>query len=80
MTHTRPAMPCLSESYVVQSAKKQANTDFWDVTALDYMSKFDADVVEWYNSLAFPLSLRDFRASLCKYLGVTEGSARLSAK
>lgn len=58
--------------YVVQSAKKQANTDFWDVTALDYMSKFDADVVEWYNSLAFPLSLRDFRASLCKYLGVTE--------
>lgn len=58
--------------YVVQSAKKQANTDFWDVTALDYMSKFDADVEEWYNSLAFPLSLRDFRASLCKYLGVTE--------
>lgn len=58
--------------YVVQSAKKQANTDFWDVTALDYMSKFDANVVEWYNSLAFPLSLRDFRASLCKYLGVTE--------
>ena len=58
--------------YVVQSAKKQANTDFWDVTALDYMSKFDADVVEWYNSLAFPLSLRNFRASLCKYLGVTE--------
>ena len=58
--------------YVVQSAKKQANTDFWDVTALDYMSKFDANVVEWYDSLAFPLSLRDFRASLCKYLGVTE--------
>lgn len=58
--------------YVVQSAKKQANTDFWDVTALDYMSKFDANVVEWYNSLAFPLSLRDFRASLCKYPGVTE--------
>ena len=24
--------------YVVQSAKKQANTDFWDVVALDYMS------------------------------------------
>ncbi len=39
---------------------------------MDYMSKFDADVVEWYNSMAFPLSLRDFRASLCKYLGVTE--------
>lgn len=56
----------------MQSAKKQANTDFWDVTALDYMSKFDANVVEWYDSLAFPLSLRDFRASLCKYLGVTE--------
>lgn len=26
--------------YVVQSAKKQANTDFWDVTALDYIHTF----------------------------------------
>lgn len=58
--------------YVVQSAKKQANTDFWDVVALDYMSKFDADVVDWYNAQPFPMTLRDFRASLCRYLGVTE--------
>jgi len=58
--------------YVVQSAKKQANTDFWDVVALDYMSKFDTDVVDWYNAQPFPVPLRDFRASLCRYLGVTE--------
>lgn len=58
--------------YVVQSAKKQANTDFWDVVALDYMSKFDTDVVDWYNAQPFPMPLRDFRASLCRYLGVSE--------
>ena len=58
--------------YVVLSAEQQANTDFWDVTALDFMFKFGTDVSAWYNALSFPISLRDFRASLCRHVGVTE--------
>lgn len=58
--------------YVVQSADRQANRRYRDVVALDLMSKFDVDVSDWYRSLPFPLSLKEFRASLCRYVGVTE--------
>ncbi len=58
--------------YVVKSAERQAGTEFWNITALDLMAKFDTDVTAWYNALPFPLPLREFRASLCKHIGVTE--------
>jgi len=58
--------------YVIQSADRQANQSYRDIVALDYMSKFDVNVIDWYNALAFPLTLKDFRASLCRHIGVTE--------
>ena len=58
--------------YVVQSADKQANRRYRDVLALDFMSKFDTNVIDWYNALSFPMTLRAFRASLCDHVGVTE--------
>lgn len=58
--------------YIVQSAEKQENSNFRDIKALDFMSLFDVNVIEWYNSLTFPMTLRSFRASLCQYIGVTE--------
>lgn len=58
--------------YVIKSADKQANRRYRDIVALDYMCKFDTDVIDWYNSLPFPLSLRDFRRRLCQHVGVTE--------
>lgn len=58
--------------YIVQSAEKQENSNFRDIKALDFMSLFDVNVIEWYNSLTFPMTLRAFRASLCRYIGVTE--------
>lgn len=58
--------------YVIQSVEKQENSEFRDIKGLDYMSKFDIDVVSWYNSLSFPLTLQAFRASLCTFVGVSE--------
>ena len=58
--------------YAVKSVERQAGTDYWEITALDFMSKFDVNVIGWYNSLPFPLTLRDFRARLCRHIGVTE--------
>lgn len=58
--------------YVIQSVEKQENSEFRDIQGLDYMSKFDIDVVSWYNSLSFPLTLQAFRASLCAFVGVAE--------
>lgn len=58
--------------YVVQSADKQVNRRYRDVVSLDFMSRFDTNVIDWYNALTFPMTLRAFRASLCAYVGVTE--------
>lgn len=58
--------------YIVQSAERQANSAYWDIKALDFMAKFDVNVINWYNVLSFPMTLRAFRASLCAYVGVTE--------
>lgn len=59
-------------TYIIQSAERQTNRIFLDVTGLDLMSLFDVNVAEWYNSLSFPMTLREFRARLCRYVGVTE--------
>lgn len=58
--------------YVVRSADKQANRKYRELVALDFMSRFDINVIDWYNALKFPMTLRAFRASLCRYVGVTE--------
>lgn len=58
--------------YVVKSTERLVGTRYWEITALDYMRKFDVEVIGWYNTLPFPLSLRDFRARLCRFIGVTE--------
>lgn len=59
--------------YIVQSAERQGkNREYRDVVALDFMRAFDVDVIDWYNALPFPLPLREFRARLCGYIGVTE--------
>lgn len=58
--------------YVIQSADRQPNTRYRIITALDLMCKFDVNVIDWYNSLPFPLTLREFRARLCQHIGVVE--------
>ena len=58
--------------YIVQTADRGTNRRHRDILALDFMTKFDTNVVDWYNALTFPMILRDFRASLCRYIGVAE--------
>ena len=42
--------------YIVQSAEKRENSNFRDIKALDFMSLFDVNVIDWYNSLTFPMT------------------------
>lgn len=58
--------------YIVQSAERQPDTKYREIVALDFMILFDVNVIDWYNVLPFPLTLRDFRARLCRHIGVTE--------
>lgn len=59
-------------TYIVQSADKQANRRYRDIVALDFMCRFDINVIDWYNAQPFPMTLKAFRASLCAHIGVTE--------
>ena len=57
-------------TFTVDSAIEQDNRRFLEVTAYDNMLKFDKDVVDWYESLIFPTSLKAMRESLCTHCGV----------
>ena len=58
--------------YTIQTAELQANQKYRDLVALDFMRKFDVNVIDWYNALPFPMTLKAFRASLCRQIGMTE--------
>ena len=55
-------------TYVEQSSQKA----FKQITALDNMHKIDRDVTEWYNSLSFPLTQKEFRDSFFAYIGLEQ--------
>ncbi len=57
-------------TYKVDSAKKRSDSRFRDIIAYDQMKKFDVDVTSWFNSLSFPMTIKEFRISLCKYIGI----------
>ena len=64
-------------TFTVYSATKQEDKRYTDIIAYDNMQKFNTDVLDWYNGLTFPLTLKQFRDSLCSYLGVTQKSVNL---
>lgn len=44
-----------------------------DIKAYDFIYKMrEIDVSEWYKSLEFPMTLKEFRTSFTQYLGITE--------
>ena len=66
--------------FIIKSAKKQDNLIFKDIIAYDFLEKFNVDVASWYNGLDWTnttYTLKDFRDSLCTYLGITQETATL---
>lgn len=63
----------------VETIEKYAGKDYKKLTAYDKMRYFDVDVKDWYDSLAFPISVKNFRDSLCEYVGVEQNEATLIA-
>ena len=58
--------------YRVDSTPKQEDKDTRKIIAYDRMRRFEVDVSGWYNRLEFPMTLKEFRTSLCDYVGVNE--------
>lgn len=59
--------------YKVYSDKPTADRLYKDILAYDAMYDIlNAEVSGWYNSLTFPMTLRQFRDSFCAYVGVDQ--------
>lgn len=58
--------------YRVDSFVRQADRRMKKITAYDRMLNFNIDVAGWYRELTFPMTLKQFRDSLCAYVGVPQ--------
>lgn len=65
--------------FYVETIEKYAGKDYKKLTAYDKMRYFDVDVKDWYDNLTFPISVKNFRNSLCNYVGVEQNEATLIA-
>lgn len=63
--------------YTVEQFTRQADRRMKKITAYDRMRKFSTDVAMWYQGLKFPMSLREFRCSLCEYVGIQQIDVKL---
>lgn len=64
--------------YKVDSfVREQADRRRKKIVAYDRMLNFNIDVAGWYQGLTFPLTLKQFRDSLCEHVGVTQSLTNL---
>lgn len=65
--------PFMMGVYKVDSDVPTADRRYRDIVAYDVMYDIlNAEVSGWYNSLTFPMTLRQFRDSFCAYVGVEQ--------
>lgn len=58
---------------IVDSAKMQTNKQYKKIVAYDELyTKGSVEVASWYKSLTFPVTLKDLRDSLFKYIGLEQ--------
>ncbi len=63
--------------YRVNSFERQADRRLRKIVAYDRMLNFDVDVSEWYRGLTFPMTLKQFRNSLCSFVGIQQQTSIL---
>ena len=65
-------------TYIVDSDKPTAEKYYRKVIAYDRLSKLnEKDVKDWYKSLTFPMTIKNFRDSLFNYIGITQETVEL---
>lgn len=63
--------------FCVDTVEKFAGKDYVKITAYDRIKYFDKDVKDWYKNLVFPITIKNFRDSLCEYIGIEQNEASL---
>ena len=63
--------------FCIDTVEKFAGKDYVKITAYDRIKYFDTDVKDWYKNLVFPITIKNFRNSLCKYIGIEQKETSL---
>ena len=63
--------------FIVDECTREADTWFIKIVAYNRLYRFRQDVSAWYNGLVFPLTVKQYRESLCAYIGVPFEDANL---
>lgn len=63
--------------FTVDECTREADTWFIKIVAYNRLYRFRQDVSAWYNGLVFPLTVKQYRESLCAYIGVPFEDANL---
>lgn len=63
--------------YKVTYTSHKDNSSVCKITAYDSMKNFDVNVADWYVGLTFPITLKNFRDSLCDYIGIEQVTVSL---
>ena len=63
--------------YKVESFVRQADVSKKKIVAYDRMLNFDVDVSAWYRGLTFPMTLKQYRNSLCEFIGIKQNEVIL---
>lgn len=63
---------------IVDSVQMQSSKAYKTITAYDALyTKGQIDIANWYNSLTFPITIKNFRNSLFSYIGLTQKAVTL---
>ena len=63
---------------IVDSVTMKASKDVKEIQAYDALyTKGQIDIANWYNSLTFPITIKNFRDSLFTYIGLTQETTTL---
>lgn len=63
--------------FIVQSFTRETNSKLKKIIAYDRISEFDVNVADWYNSQDFPTTIKEFRDSLCRKIGIEQEKTSL---
>ena len=63
---------------IVDSAQMESNKNYKAISAFDELyTAGQSDIADWYNGLAFPMTIRSFRDRMFEHLGITQVATSL---
>lgn len=77
ISNTEDEITDIVGTYKVTYSSKKVNSEVVQLTAYDCVNEFNANALDWYNNLAFPMTIKSMRDSLCNYFNIEQVAVSL---